>query len=173
MGWTAACTGKTQHKASIISAAKGKEGFLTQEGSFIKSFLINHLKVGIHIANNSDIYAGVMQEMGISFQQALGVHPQAVKLRLERTELLTANLANVDTPNFKAKDIDFAREMQRANNAVVDVQYRVPMQPSEDGNTVELNSEQARFSQNSMDYQSSLTFLNLQLSGIKEAIEGK
>ena len=55
--------------------------------------------------------------MGISFQQALGVHPQAVKLRLERTELLTANLANVDTPNFKAKDIDFAREMQRANNA--------------------------------------------------------
>ncbi len=53
--------------------------------------------------------------MGISFQQALGVHPQAVKLRLERTELLTANLANVDTPNFKAKDIDFAREMQRAN----------------------------------------------------------
>ena len=77
--------------------------------------------------------------MGISFQQALGVHPQAVKLRLERTELLTANLANVDTPNFKAKDIDFAREMQRANNAAVDVQYRVPMQPSEDGNTVELD----------------------------------
>ena len=85
------------------------------------------------------IEAGVTQEMGISFQQALGVHPQAVKLRLERTELLTANLANVDTPNFKAKDIDFAREMQRANNAAVDVQYRVPMQPSEDGNTVELN----------------------------------
>lgn len=115
--------------------------------------------------------------MGISFQQALGVHPQAVKLRLERTELLTANLANVDTPNFKAKDIDFAAEMQRANRTNVlpeaDVKYRVPMQPSEDGNTVELNTEQARFSQNSMDYQSSLTFLNLQLSGIKEAIEGK
>ena len=147
------------------------------KGNFIKSFLINHLKVGIHIANNSDIYAGVMQEMGISFQQALGVHPQAVKLRLERTELLTANLANVDTPNFKAKDIDFAAEMQRASHTNVlpeaDVKYRVPMQPSEDGNTVELNTEQARFSQNSMDYQSSLTFLNLQLSGIKEAIEGK
>ena len=115
--------------------------------------------------------------MGISFQQALGVHPQAVKLRLERTELLTANLANVDTPNFKAKDIDFASEMQRANRTgvmpEVEEKYRVPMQPSEDGNTVELNSEQARFSQNSMDYQSSLTFLNLQISGIREAIEGK
>ena len=62
--------------------------------------------------------------------------------------------------------------MQRANNAAVDVQYRVPMQPSEDGNTVELNSEQARFSQNSMDYQSSLTFLNLQISGIREPLKG-
>ncbi|MGV4197821.1 flagellar basal body rod protein FlgB [Citrobacter murliniae] len=115
--------------------------------------------------------------MGISFQQALGVHPQAVKLRLERTELLTANLANVDTPNFKAKDIDFSTEMQWASRSnvmpEVDVKYRVPMQPSEDGNTVELNTEQARFSQNSMDYQSSLTFLNLQLSGVREAIEGK
>ncbi|MCT4704614.1 flagellar basal body rod protein FlgB [Enterobacteriaceae bacterium H16N7] len=115
--------------------------------------------------------------MGISFQQALGVHPQAVKLRLERTELLTANLANVDTPNFKAKDIDFAAEMQRAkqSHSLTDptVMYRVPMQPSEDGNTVDLNAEQARFSQNSMDYQSSLTFLNLQLSGLRTAIEGK
>ena len=121
--------------------------------------------------------AGVMEEMAISFQKALGVHPQAVQLRLERTELLTANLANVDTPNFKAKDIDFAAEMQRANGSTaqpqVDVKYRVPMQPSEDGNTVELNTEQARFSQNSMDYQSSLAFLNLQLSGLREAIEGK
>ncbi|EHK0945835.1 flagellar basal body protein [Citrobacter farmeri] len=115
--------------------------------------------------------------MGISFQQALGVHPQAVKLRLERTELLTANLANVDTPNFKAKDIDFSAEMQRANRTntvpLAEVMYRVPMQPSEDGNTVELNTEQARFSQNSMDYQSSLAFLNLQISGMREAIEGK
>ena len=115
--------------------------------------------------------------MGISFQQALGVHPQAMKLRLERTELLTANLANVDTPNFKAKDIDFAAEMQRANQtnsrADFEVKYRVPMQPTQDGNTVELDTEQARFSQNSMDYQSSLTFLNLQLSGLRTAIEGK
>ncbi|WP_435954677.1 flagellar basal body protein [Dryocola sp. BD626] len=115
--------------------------------------------------------------MSISFQQALGVHPQAVKLRLERTELLTANLANVDTPNFKAKDIDFAAEMQRANQtnswAEPEVKYRVPMEPSQDGNTVELNTEQARFSQNSMDYQSSLAFLNLQISGLRTAIEGK
>ncbi|GAL58716.1 flagellar basal body rod protein FlgB [Pseudescherichia vulneris] len=115
--------------------------------------------------------------MGISFQKALGVHPEAVKLRLARTELLTANLANVDTPNFKAKDIDFAREMQRAKSSnglpTTQVMYRLPMQPTQDGNTVELNSEQARFSENSLDYQSSLTFLNMAISGLKTAIEGK
>ncbi|SFR02871.1 MULTISPECIES: flagellar basal body protein [unclassified Enterobacter] len=115
--------------------------------------------------------------MGLSFQQALGVHPQAVALRLERTELLTANLANVDTPNFKAKDIDFAAEMQRANfegtTSTAVAKYRVPMQPAQDGNTVELNTEQAKFSQNSLEFQSSLTFLNLQLSGLRAAIEGK
>lgn len=115
--------------------------------------------------------------MGISFQKALGVHPQAVKLRLTRTEMLTANLANVDTPNFKAKDIDFVREMQRANRGGTlpnaQVMYRLPMQPTQDGNTVELNSEQARFSQNSLDYQSSLTFLNMSISGLRTAIEGK
>lgn len=115
--------------------------------------------------------------MGISFQKALGLHPQAVKLRLARTELLAANLANVDTPNFKAKDIDFAREMQRANQdgqlPVAQIMYRIPMQPAQDGNTVELNGEQARFSQNSLDYQSSLTFLNMSISGLRTAIEGK
>ena len=66
--------------------------------------------------------------MGISFQQALGVHPQAVKLRLERTELLTANLANVDTPNFKAKDIDFAREMQITRRWMSSTAYRCSRQ---------------------------------------------
>lgn len=115
--------------------------------------------------------------MGISFQQAFGIHPQAVALRLERTGLLTANLANVDTPNFKAKDIDFAAEMQRANESGMVspamVKYRVPMQASQDGNTVELNTEQAKFSQNSIDFQSSLTFLNLRINGLKMAIEGK
>ena len=51
--------------------------------------------------------------MSITFDKALGVHPQAVALRLSRAELLSANLANVDNPNFQAKDIDFAAEMQR------------------------------------------------------------
>lgn len=116
--------------------------------------------------------------MSISFDRALGVHPQALQLRLTRAELLSTNLANVDTPNFKAKDIDFAAQMQRANQAFVfgsplQVKYRLPYQPSADGNTVELNVEQAAFAQNTMDYQTSLTFLKMKFSGLKAAIEGK
>lgn len=116
--------------------------------------------------------------MGISFQNALGVHPSALQLRLVRAELLSANLANVDTPNFQAKDIDFSAEMQRAKFASgfipsAQVKYRIPNQPSQDGNTVALNVEQAEFSQNSLDYQTSLTFLNMKLRGLKQAIEGK
>ncbi|MBU4684484.1 MULTISPECIES: flagellar basal body rod protein FlgB [Cedecea] len=116
--------------------------------------------------------------MSISFDKALGVHPQAVALRLSRAELLSANLANVDTPNFQAKDIDFAAEMQRSAwsfslDSSPQEKYRVPYQPSSDGNTVALDVEQAEFSKNVQDYQSSLAFLNMKFVGLKKAIEGK
>ncbi len=117
--------------------------------------------------------------MGISFDRALGVHPAALQLRLSRAELLSANLANVDTPNFQAKDIDFFLEMQRLTGAGgftqgnPQIKYRVPAQPSVDGNTVALNVEQAEFSKNALDYQTSLHFLNAKFIGLKSAIEGK
>ncbi|WP_034943409.1 flagellar basal body protein [Erwinia oleae] len=116
--------------------------------------------------------------MGISFERALSNHPAALQLRLSRAELLSANLANVDTPNFQAKDIDFAAEMQRSLNknsqhGAPEVKYRVPNQPAADGNTVELNVEQAEFSKNHLDYQTSLQFLNSKFLGLKQAIEGK
>lgn len=108
--------------------------------------------------------------MSITFDKALGVHPQAVALRLSRAELLSANLANVDTPNFQAKDIDFAAEMQRSswsfsNPSAPQEMYRVPYQPSSDGNTVALNVEQAEFAKNTQDYQMSLAFLNMKIHG--------
>ncbi len=116
--------------------------------------------------------------MGISFDKALGVHPAALQLRLSRAELITANLANVDTPNYQAKDIDFAAEMQRsmqksAFTSSPNIQYRVPYQASSDGNTVTLDVEQAEFSKNTVDYQSSLQFLSSKFIGLKQAIEGK
>ncbi|WP_420836466.1 flagellar basal body rod protein FlgB [Candidatus Fukatsuia symbiotica] len=114
----------------------------------------------------------------MSFEKSLGVHPKAMQLRLLRAELLAANLAQVNTPHFQAKDIDFVSEMQRVKlkfNTLPDtkIKYRMPYQASTDGNTVALDIEQAEFSKNALDYQTSLSFLNMKLLGLKKAIEGK
>lgn len=115
--------------------------------------------------------------MSINVEESVGVHARALSLRMQRSEILSANLANVDTPGFQARDLDFAGEMSRM--ASVDelsggqMLYRVPMQPSQDGNTVELSVEQAEFSRNSMEFQTSLTFLTMKFRGLKQAIEGR
>ncbi|CAD5110228.1 flagellar basal body rod protein FlgB [Zestomonas carbonaria] len=121
--------------------------------------------------------------MSIRIDEALGVHARALELRVQRSEILAANLANEDTPGFLARDIDFAGEMQRLDSdfattspgAGLDssLKYRVPTQPSQDGNTVELSVEQAAFSKNAMDFQTSLTFLSMKFRGLKQAIEGR
>lgn len=120
--------------------------------------------------------------MGIRIDDSLNVHVQAMQLQSYRTEILAANLANEDTPGFQARDIDFAREMRRAEQAdrqfsgVVSeprLQYRVPYQPAQDGNTVELAVEQSEFSRNATAFQTSLTFLTMKFRGLKQAIEGR
>ncbi|MCY1273143.1 Flagellar basal body rod protein FlgB [compost metagenome] len=121
--------------------------------------------------------------MSIRIEESLGVHARALELRTLRSEILAANLANEDTPGFQARDIDFAAEMQRlegdfaasgpAAGLDASLQYRVPTQPSQDGNSVELSVEQAAFSKNAMDFQTSLTFLSMKFRGLKQAIEGR
>ena len=134
--------------------------------------------------------------MAISFDNALGVHEKSLLIREQRAELLANNLANVDTPNFKARDLDFkslvrdaiaAREgagsaMQRTHQQHVSLSgpdapgsllYRVPMQPSLDGNTVDETIEMASFSRNALDFQASLTFLQSSLRGLKTALRGE
>ncbi|HTO19850.1 MAG TPA: flagellar basal body rod protein FlgB [Pseudomonas sp.] len=119
--------------------------------------------------------------MSIRIDDVVGVHAHALQVRMQRSEILAANLANVDTPGFQARDVDFAGEMSRLESAQdldslrVDspLKYRVPYQASLDGNTVELSVEQAEFSRNSMDFQTSLTFLSMKFSGLKQAIEGR
>lgn len=121
--------------------------------------------------------------MSIRVEDSLGVHIRALQVRGERSEILAANLANQDTPGFLARDIDFAGEMQRLDPQGADadlvsadssaqLKYRIPNQPSEDGNTVEQGVEQAEFSRNAMGFQTSLTFLGMQFRGLKQAIEG-
>ncbi|MDD1507863.1 flagellar basal body rod protein FlgB [Pseudomonas sp. CNPSo 3701] len=120
--------------------------------------------------------------MSIRIEESLGVHVRALELRMQRSEILSANLANEDTPGFKARDIDFASEMRQlegsafsalGRSADAGLQYRLPMQPSLDGNTVELAVEQAEFSRNAIDFQTSLTFLSMKFQGLKQAIEGR
>ncbi|WP_213762745.1 flagellar basal body rod protein FlgB [Caballeronia sp. dw_19] len=120
--------------------------------------------------------------MGLNLEQALGVHPAALKLRAERTGILAANLANESTPRYQARDIDFRAALQRELDtpgdaapprfADSDSLYRIPSRPSQDGNTVELGIEQAAFSQNTVDFQTSLTFLNIKFKGLAAAING-
>ncbi len=132
--------------------------------------------------------------MAITFDKALGIHPQALLLRTQRAEVLANNIANADTPNYKARDIDFksllAGETERSRMAITrtqaghqtsllepdysgDLQYRIPSQPSIDGNTVDMQEEQAEYVRNAMAFQASFTFLNRKFSGLTSAIKGE
>jgi flagellar basal-body rod protein FlgB len=123
--------------------------------------------------------------------QAFGIHGQAIPLRAERAQVLAANLANADTPGFKARDVDFKQALQAANGAKsqleitnashigsldqgaeTQLRFRVPLQPSLDGNTVDVATEQAAFSENSNRYLASLTFLNGRIRGLMTALRG-
>lgn len=120
--------------------------------------------------------------MSINFKDALGVHADALHLRAERTRVLAANIANENTPGFQAKDMDFGAVLQQMQSAEgelatddgdADTLYRVPYHPSRDGNTVEIGVEQAAFSQNASDFQTSLSFVNMKLRGLAKAIAGQ
>jgi flagellar basal-body rod protein FlgB len=120
---------------------------------------------------------------------ALGVHAQALGMRSKRMEVLARNIANADTPHYKAKDIDFRSVLKQTredslnttNNLHIPLpmeenpggeKYRIPFNASFDGNTVELNVEQAKFGQIAADYQATLNILENRVSGIRRALRG-
>ena len=120
--------------------------------------------------------------MPINLDSYLGVHARALQLESRRTELLAANLANADTPGFKARDIDFKKALAVASDAAgtsntqsmeAATLYRVPMAPSLDGNTVDTQLEQAAFAENGVRYQATLTLLNGKLRSLMTAITGQ
>ncbi len=137
--------------------------------------------------------------MANSIDNFLGVHAQALTLESRRTQLLAANIANVDTPNYKARDLDFKAALanaagtgtdtgvlalrtsnsahQQANAATATddpaLLYRVPMAPALDGNTVDEQLEQAAFAENSVRYQATLTLLGGKLRSLMTAITGQ
>lgn len=128
--------------------------------------------------------------MGISFEKALGIHPEALNFRVERSRVLASNLANADTPNYAARDLTFRLAVPEGSTSSPDdivspipsmsmsqtgmnLKYRNPYQVSRDGNTVEAGIEQARVAENAMDFQTSLEFLNGKFNGLATAIDGK
>lgn len=127
---------------------------------------------------------------------ALRFQQTALSLRAARQELLASNIANADTPNFKARDIDFASALQAAlagTSAAVPmtktspmhldgnsgasvmgapVMYRKPVQPSADGNTVDMDVERAQFADNALRYEASVRFVSEQMKQMLTAIQG-
>ena len=136
--------------------------------------------------------------MPLNLDAYLGVHADALKLRSQRTEVLARNLANADTPGFQARDFDFKAALAQAAGGVdvpvalktthtnqiaapvdasgetnTNLKYRVPMAPALDGNTVDVQMEQANFAENSVRFQATLTFLNARFRGLMTAITGE
>ena len=121
---------------------------------------------------------------------ALGVHAQALGLRSQRMEVLSKNLANADTPNFKAQDVDFKAMLKELKTEYVTathekhfmgikeapdngMRFRVPFNSSFDGNTVEINVEQAQYGKAASDYQATLQFLENRIGSIRKALKGE
>ncbi len=134
--------------------------------------------------------------MNGKIDSVLQFHRAALGLRAARQELLASNIANADTPNYKAKDIDFASALQGALGGAAakqpmtvtaphhlhgasgesvlgaPVQYRVPAQPSADGNTVEMDIERAQFADNALRYEAGVRFVGDEIKSVLIAIQG-
>ena len=129
--------------------------------------------------------------------KVFGNSPEVLSLRAQRSALITSNLANADTPGFKAKDIDFESALQNARSGGglerthgrhlatdgsslnsersgdLNLKYRVPDQPRLDGNTVETDKERMAFLDNAMRYQATVSFLDGRIRSIVSTLRGE
>ena len=108
-----------------------------------------------------------------------GIHGMALELRAQRLGVLTSNIANAATPGYKARDIDFGSALKAmsqgaSTSAAVGAatQYRVPVMPSLDGNTVEMSTEQTAFGENAIQYEATLNMLQDRVQTVTRALNG-
>ncbi|HAQ72712.1 flagellar basal body rod protein FlgB [Stutzerimonas nitrititolerans] len=135
--------------------------------------------------------------MSISFDKALGIHEKALGFRAQRAEVLANNIANADTPNYKARDLEFssvlaaqAAKSQQGSFGVnltnekhiaaegleiadPSLRFRTPHHASLDQNTVDLQIEQSTYAENAIDFQASFTLLNSKFKGLMSALRGE
>lgn len=135
--------------------------------------------------------------MANPIDQLFGIHEKSLTLRAARSEILATNIANSDTPNYKARDIDFKATMQSLQNGQLQksiqlakssaghmsndlgsimghaIRYRVPSHASLDGNTVDPDFEKSAFTENAIRYQFSLNRLSKKISGLIRTLKGE
>ncbi len=124
--------------------------------------------------------------------QPFAHHEQALKFRALRNQVLSSNIANADTPNYKARDVDFdsvlrgettsqvrmtrTSDLHQSSNSRgnlgATINYRVPTQPTLDGNTVETDVEQAAFAENAVQYRATIAFLDGKIRSLRYALKG-
>jgi flagellar basal-body rod protein FlgB len=119
------------------------------------------------------------------YQQSLAFQGEALKLRAQRQQVLAANIANADTPGYKAVDFDFSRALTEATrsraggaaalagSAAPKLAAREGVQASADGNTVNMDTERAQFLDNAVRYEATLKFLNGRIRTLLSAIQGQ
>ncbi|MEE4244526.1 MAG: flagellar basal body rod protein FlgB [Kangiellaceae bacterium] len=131
--------------------------------------------------------------MAINFDKALGIQQHTLLLRAQRAEVLANNMANADTPGYKAQDIDFKSALEQAlsgrqsgltrthekhiasrSSLSGDIKYVIPNQPDTgDGNTVDTQVETQKYAQNALEYQTTLMYLSNKFKGIRKALKGE
>ena len=107
---------------------------------------------------------------------ALGISERALGVRSQRLEVLSRNIANADTPNYKAEELDFKamlKETSREYLSATNAKHYAAFNSSFDGNTVEISVEQAQVGQAAADYQTTLNFLENRIGGIRKALKGE
>ncbi|GLQ99943.1 flagellar basal body rod protein FlgB [Dyella mobilis] len=129
-----------------------------------------------------------------TLDNVFGLSSQALEVWQRRSEVIASNLANADTPNYQARDVDFRQVLQQASGdssssnlelntptqgqintttqSADALKYRVPLQPSMDGNTVDSQVEQSAYASNMVHYQASLSFINSAIQTLRLAING-
>ena len=136
--------------------------------------------------------------MNTLFDRQIQFHQTALNLQAHRQQLIASNIANADTPNYKARDMDFASvlaaesdkqqsgrfAMDRTNSRHIEAEglaiaaddtlkYRTPLQPSIDQNTVDAQIEQSNYTENAIGFQASFTLLNSKFKGLVSALRGE
>ena len=130
--------------------------------------------------------------MAIEFDKGFELHAHGMQLRAQRAEVIASNIANADTPGYKAKGMDFQKAMQQASQQQQmgmsrtnakhfdtrtelnnNVDFRIPDQPDTgDGNTVDVQVERNLYLENSLEYQAGVQFLNGKIKALKNVISG-